>query len=543
MHKLTLYLIMLTLSTGLWHCASQTTPMGGPKDTIPPQLVRSKPEHKEKSYKGKSIELTFNELITLANPKDEILISPSVGKDIEFKYKKNTVTITPKDTWKDSTTYTIAIREGIKDITENNPPENLRLAFSTGPSIDSLAITGRIRLALKESVPDKITVAIYESDTFDIFEDSPTYFTIANKKGQFSLENIKSGIYHLYAFDDKNKNLKVESRTEKFGFLSEPINLTSNYDSLLVPLVALDTRKPKLNNVRNNGLYTRLVFNKYVDTYSLKFPSTDTITHSYGKDKTEIIFYNPTTIADSLQVHLTASDSVDLKIDTVFYIKSQEPNYIAEDFTIKPGKIKYSNSNSSITQTFELNKPILHINLDSIFIQTDSANFIRFLPDDFKYDSINKILSLKKHIPKDTLYRNEKFNRELKLRKAAIISIESDSSKASTSPIPQTKPDQTGTLLIETKTSEPNYIIQLTSSNNDIIEEVKNVSRHTFQFLPPQNYKIRIIVDRNGNGRWDAGNIFQNIEPEEIIFYKTADRKYEIPIRANWELGPLLLIF
>lgn len=543
MHKIILLFILAIISTCLWQCASQTTPMGGPKDTIPPRLIKSSPVPNQKNFNGKSVELTFNEFITLSNPKDEILISPSVGKNVEYKYKKNTVSITPKDGWQDSTTYSIAIREGVKDLTESNPPENLRLAFSTGPSIDSLAITGKVRFALKEGIPEKISIAIFQADTFDIFEDTPTYFTMTNKKGQFSIENIKEGHYKIYAFDDKNKNLKVESRTEKFGFLSEPIALTQNVDSLTIRLVSLDTRKPKLNNVRNNGLYTRFAFNKYLDHYSLIAHTKDSIVHSYGKDQTEIILYNPKEIIDSLKIVLSAMDTVKQQIDTTLYIKSIEPNYIPDDFTIQPGKLKYSNTTQEFTHSFQLTKPLSYLNLDSIYIQSDTTHQIRLVTSDLHYDSINKKLSLSKKIPRDSLFKNPNFKIEFFMRKGSLVSIEGDTSKIYSAPIPYVKPDQTGTLLIQTETQQPHFIIQLTNAGNELIEEIKDTNKYTFQYLPPQNYKIRIIIDSNNNGRWDAGNIFKNEEPEEILFYRTAEKKYEIPIRANWELGPIMLIF
>ena len=57
----------------LWGCANQTTPTGGPKDETPPRLLRSVPANKERNFKGKNIELVFDETVALNNPKDEIL--------------------------------------------------------------------------------------------------------------------------------------------------------------------------------------------------------------------------------------------------------------------------------------------------------------------------------------------------------------------------------------------------------------------------------------------------------------------------------------
>lgn len=553
----------------LWCCASQTTPMGGPKDEDPPVLLSSTPVHKQRNFKGKSIELLFSELVNLNNPKEEILISPSVGKDVEFKVRKNTVTITPEKGWEENTTYSISFREGIKDITENNAPVNLRLAFSTGPLIDSLVIQGKIKLALKESIPENITVALYKADTFNIFEHTPTYFTISTKTGDFSLENIKDGVYHIYAFEDKNKNLKVESRTEKYGFLADPIILNGPTDSLTIPIVNLDSRPLSINNIRNNGLFTRIKFNKYLNGYSLYDRSPDKIINSYGDDQTEIVVYNPKLKNDSLAITLSATDSVDFRIDTTFYIKSFEAKFIPGDFTLTSGKLKYSLENNELSQTLKLSKPLHSINLDSIGIQVDSTTMIKFSVENFSYDSIHKILTIKKIITPDSLFRTiestqtdslkskldpsrkelrartktTQFKPELILGYGAIISIESDSSKTRNFDIPFVDKNNTGTLLIQTRTDKAHYIIQLLNPGGELVGETRDNRSYTFTYLPAQNYRLRVIIDDNNNGVWDSGNIFKNEEPESIYLYQTADKKYDFPIRANWELGPLMLIF
>lgn len=50
-------------------CASLTTPTGGPKDVKPPELVRSVPANKQANFKGKAVEVEFNEDIKLNNPR------------------------------------------------------------------------------------------------------------------------------------------------------------------------------------------------------------------------------------------------------------------------------------------------------------------------------------------------------------------------------------------------------------------------------------------------------------------------------------------
>ncbi len=69
-------------------CARQGQPNGGPKDSDPPELLSSTPADGEKNFRGTSIELTFNENVKLKDPKEEILITPSMGTSTRFTVKK-----------------------------------------------------------------------------------------------------------------------------------------------------------------------------------------------------------------------------------------------------------------------------------------------------------------------------------------------------------------------------------------------------------------------------------------------------------------------
>jgi len=564
---ITIYIILL------WSCANQTTPMGGPKDETPPKLLKSTPSHKERNFKGKEIELVFDEAINLNNPKEEILISPRSDQEIEYKYKKNTVTIIPENGWDDNTTYSFAFREGIRDITENNAPENLKLAFSTGPLIDSMMVHGKIKMATNTDLPEKITVALYQSDTFNIFEHSPNYFTLINSKGAFSLENVKAATYYIYAFQDKSSNLKVDSRTEKFGFLKEPIVLNGPVDSLTIPLINMDMRPLSINNIRRTETQSRIKFNKSVVQYNVQAESEEHLINSFGDDQSEIVIYNPDIIKDSLKISLQAQDSISSQIDTSFYLKPIKTNSIPSDFKVSAGSIQYNLRTNTLTQEYQLSKPIKYINSDSIFIKIDSLHHIPVSISDFTYDTIYKKLKLSKLIPSDTLFKKPELplkseepenvkpkvkgepgslpkrtpilqaQPELIITRGSIISQEMDTLGNQKFSITEVKKTNTGTLLIEVQTKEEDYIIQLITPDGTLIEEIKNIDKYSFQYLQPKNYKIKVILDRNKNGKWDPGNFFIKEEPEKIWFYKTQDKKYDFPIRANWELGPLMLIF
>jgi hypothetical protein len=61
-------------------CARQSSPTGGPKDTIPPKLVNAIPRNESTNFKGQQIELEFSEMIIANNPKEQLIITPTIGK-------------------------------------------------------------------------------------------------------------------------------------------------------------------------------------------------------------------------------------------------------------------------------------------------------------------------------------------------------------------------------------------------------------------------------------------------------------------------------
>ena len=49
--------------------------------------------------------------------------------------------------------------------------------------------------------------------------------------------------------------------------------------------------------------------------------------------------------------------------------------------------------------------------------------------------------------------------------------------------------------------------------------------------IPPNTYFVRLVLDRNGNGRWDTGNYLKHLQPEEVYYYPKA-----LKLRRNWDV-------
>ncbi len=534
--------ILILILTG---CASVTMPTGGKKDEIPPTLISSSPSNNELNVTSKTIELTFSEDIKLKDPKEEILIVPTIGKNTLYKVKKRKLIIEPELALEPNTTYSINFRDGVQDITEGNPTENLRLAFSTGPTIDSLSISGSVHDIFSEKIPQKITIALYHSDTFDIFKHTPTYFTKSNKEGIFSIQNLKKDSYYVYAFEDKNKNLKVDSKTEKYGFLAKPINLNANKDSITLPLTTVDSRPLALTSVRHTDKNSRVRFNKQLDSLTIKGVPYGRSIYTYGSDKSELIFYNTFSKGDSIKARLIAKDSIGQKLDTIIFIRYGEIKTAQETFKTKEVDINYNTNSKTLSYIWSFNKPIASITYDSMYIRYDSITSQKIDQKKIKIDTLLNLITLETKIETPTIKDEKKKHKspQLIIGKGGLISIEQDSSKRISKNIQLVTEEDLGSVAIKVETKHQKYLVQIITTDGKVVQAVNNVKEYTFKNLPPTDYKIRVIIDENENGKWDAGNFSKKREPEKVILYKSEDGKYSTPLRANWEVGPLLIKF
>lgn len=535
------FIIPLMLCWAWSRCANIQSPTGGPKDKTPPRVVSSIPPANQANYRGTTILLTFDEPIKLNNAREEIIISPSPGDDIEFKVKNNRVFITPKTPWQDNTTYSVLFREGIQDITESNTPPNLKLAFSTGPFIDSLVLAGQVTDLLLGLPKEKITVAIFSEDTFDIFSHTPTYFTKTDKQGNFQLENLRAGRFFIYAFDDKNKNLKVESRAEMYGFLKDPVDLKEHVDTLLLGLIQLDARPIKVSSIRNMGHLTRVKFSKSLIDYELQ--SNREVISAFGDNATEVNLWNPPG-TDSIMVVLSGRDSLEAAVDTSFYIKRSDAKPLAEKFSVNLGGPAINPENGKLNTTISFTKPVADFEFDSLYIKVDTTAIIAITQADITYVPTRKQMVLSKDLGKKMFGPDANPSLVLMMKRGFAISVDGDSTRAISNPVTIYWPEENGVITVQATTRSKNYILQLIEkSSQKVVAQAINTPKLNAKNISPSDYYIRAILDVNANGRWDPGNIYKDQEPEKVVYYKAADGTRAIPVRANWEVGPLQFSF
>lgn len=548
-------------------CAKQTQPTGGPKDEKPPQLLTTVPKNGSVNFKGSEILLVFSELVQLNKPKEEIIISPAV-KETETIFRKDQVILRFKEPLKDSTTYSINFREAVQDLTEKNSAKNLKLAFSTGPFLDSLSISGSTFDQLTNKPLRDITVAVhYINDTFNIFKHRAEIFTKADDAGNFLIENLKATNFFIYAFHDKNKNLIVDSRSEKYGFLSKPISLTEKQKGIAIPLVSLDARSLKLISARPYQNYFAIKANKSIHSYKVMLENTSQPVTMKLADASYINLYQTFELTDSVASRLIINDSIGNSIDTTIYVKFNKPSkdLKLDKFTVKIENSLILQKTNELTAVATLSKPLKTLTYDSILYKIDSAHVYAFKPEEIAYDTARHQLLFKKKLPalepksettqntsppavaeqkpdqSKKLPKKQNITNQFYAGKGAFISIDNDSSALLTQKPPSYKEEDLGIILIQTNTKHPHFFIQLINSRGEIVKTVAQKRSEAMTDLIPGEYALRLIIDINNNKQWDAGNYLTKQGPEPVYYYYGETGEQKFSLKANWELGPLLI--
>lgn len=551
------FILLLAVS-----CAKQTSPTGGPKDKTPPKLVSSNPSHGTVNFKGEGITLQFDELIQLNNPKEEILVTPSIGNEFEVKAKRNTVQILFNTELEANTTYNINFRDAIQDITERNPTKNLQLAFSTGPYLDSLTIKGKVFDLLTGKPVEDATVAIHPPiDTFSIFDHTPNYLTKTNKQGQYTLDNLKPGTYYPYAILDKNRNLRADTRSEKYAFSTTPLQLSADTSSINLYLLKLDARPLAVTSARPYNTYFNIKTTKSLTTFQVTAPDSSTLYYGFGEDQSNIRIYNTHPTTDSLLIHITGLDSIGFQLDTALYMKFLDRPATPESFTFTVNQSSLLTSKGLLHATLTFSKPLKSISFDSLYYWPDSSTIIPIEPTDLQYDEPKRRLTIRKNVPpvapkpqsaQQALSR-ENINRsdpqktqktpELIFGRGTFISAENDSSNRLVHRLEPLAHQNLAWIIFDIRTEAPSFIVQLLDGTGNVVAEQFDVPKGRFEDLKAANYTLRVIIDDNKNRKWDPGNYYTQTPPEMIHHYTDETGKATITTKQNFEiqLRPMLI--
>lgn len=546
-----LLLILISLLAG---CAKIVTPVGGPKDTTPPKVVKESPVNHSINFDSKSIKITFDEFVVLNNPSKTVIISPPLNKNPDFEIVGKSLVIKMNDTLQSNTTYNIVLSETVKDYTEGNPLSLYTYDFSTGSYIDSFMMRGRITDALTlEGVKDAY-IFLYEEDIDSLpLSVRPTYLTKSKDNGEFILNNIKQGKYKVFALSDINNNLIYDLPNEKIAFVNHTIEaihpiidssrqeqkettVNSSEDNYMVEMALFTERDTN----QKLSKYSTLSEDLFVFPYKTDFNSF-TATYIGGQELS--YFQKISESRDSVYWHLKEPIT-----DTAIYIFTVDQRYndTVKISPLKKGKTNVTNRGKkdnekkvlkiSLTNkenifkplTLHFSSPVKPCSFDVMICKlmksgNDTIVKTYTLPDTF-------LLSFPIDYPFEPKLPYSIFIRDSVFYSYTGLTNDSLNARFTT----KTEKDY-GNLQINYSIGDSScqYLVYLLNNKGSIIQHniIQSEQSINYIHLEPGNYKIKVIKDCNFNGIWDTGNYSKKIQAEEIFFFNKP-----INIRGYWDI-------
>ncbi len=516
-------------------CANQGTPTGGVKDTIAPMVVKTSPENKSRNFSGDQISFTFDEYVQTENLQQELIVTPDLGNEYESKPTKYGVVLKFRKPFQANTTYTLNFRSAIKDISEKNVARDAKLVFSTGQALDTLSIAGRVTDLETGKPEENAVVSLYRADdTLDIKKNKPYYFTKTDKLGRYALENLRQGEYRLYALAEKDNNQRYNQDEEKIAFLTqnlvlrdssrEGLNLKVSIVDELPPKVARRTTQSDLYNIEMNEGLTEVNVQHTDTTRPLAFALD-------AKDPKIIRLFNTIQQYDSLTVKVTARDSSDNVSESNVRIKFEK---LDEKKRARKTKIPFEiatepNGNEPVLRQLayriQFSKPVTRFDLSKVQLLADTLTpIVLDVRKDFQWNKSFTQLRLDKTVD---VKRRVRFVAP----KETFFSVEGDTAAAIKNTHEIKDPEKYGSIGGRVTTTAKHYIIQLLDNGGKVIAQIRNQPRYNFQYLPAGEYNLRVIIDRNNNGKWDAASFINRTAAEDIT-YGFEKRK----LKENWEL-------
>ena len=99
-------------------------------------------------------------------------------------------------------------------------------------------------------------------------------------------------------------------------------------------------------------------------------------------------------------------------------------------------------------------------------------------------------------------------------------------------------PEKYATVSLNVECSgKSSYIILLTDASGKTLQELKDVKagKYRFNYVSPGDIRLRVIEDKNGNGKWDAGDVIAGLQPERAEAYFNDRGEETFTTKMNWD--------
>ena len=200
-------------------CARMGSPDGGWYDEAPPRITKCTPAEQSTNVTEKKISIYFNEYIKLADPSQNVIVSPPQLEMPEIKAAGKKIVVQLKDSLIPNTTYTIDFSDAISDNNEDNPMGNYTYTFSTGEQIDTFEVSGYVLDASNLEPVKGISVGLYNDLADSAFRTKPLLrISRTDGTGHFVIKGVAPGEYRVYALADADANFKFTQKSEVIAY-------------------------------------------------------------------------------------------------------------------------------------------------------------------------------------------------------------------------------------------------------------------------------------------------------------------------------------
>jgi len=508
-------------------CAKRASPTGGPRDSIPPVLVNATPKLNTTFFDKEGFTLTFDEYVTLKDVSKQLIVSPPLSSS-QYKVYPTTgaskkISLVLNDSLMDNTTYTFNFGESIVDFNEGNPTPFLTYTLSTGATIDSLYIKGKVTDAFEKDTETFISLQLYPVDSIykdsTIYTQKPLYVTSTLDTTVYRFQNLRAGKYNLIALQDLAGNYLFDQGVDKIGFVNQLIELPQD------SIIDLKLFKEKTNFSWDapyfiNDHHVALAYYGEYEAQPYKMisevPSTFESLVTKNREKDSLNFWFKGATLDSIKFELEIRDT--LRTKTAFLKEPIEDSLVISQFT--KGTLRLKNLfelSSNLPVTTVDNSRLLVTNVDTVPIPAQ----LKIMEN---YDRIAIDFEV---LPNDrytvTLYPNALEDFWGRTHDTLVY-------RTSTKKI-----EDYGNIYLRVQHDSPHpYLIELLN-NNKVVRRYDSLvpgNNYSFELLDAGKYTVRLIEDANNNKLWDTGDYLEKIQPEKVIYYWK-----EIDLRANWDMN------
>lgn len=563
-------------------CASIGRPEGGPRDMTPPVMVSSTPAPGSVNVSNGRIDIVFDENITLDDPMNKIVVSPPQKKQAQISSNGRRVRITLRDTLRDSTTYTVDLADAVRDLNEGNILDGLAIDFSTGPSIDTLMISGIVFEGRTLEPAQGMIVGVYSTPVADTALTTLPMerITKTNALGRFTIRNLKPGSYRVFAINDLNHDFHWD-RSEDIAFLDRDISpstmaieLTDTFtdaagnDSLVTrpatrflpddilltwfnenykPLYLVkherpDARRLTLEMSTRSDSLPQLTLLNTVRT-GARLDREAVLQSSPGLDSLTYWLRDTTLIgSDTLKIaarylHTDTLDNITFTTDTLtFALRQPKKKKKRDEETDSVPKLEFVNIGISSRQPQDLNIPLL-FETSAPTASIDSAGFrIEELVDSIWMPVAARIPSPPDSLQPMRLLTEMTWKPKTKYRvtidSLAVTDIYGNHNRPFVQEVSTHAIEDYAALFFNIGDLGPDSaIVELLSSDKPVrLEPVRN-GVATFEYVTPGAYYARLFIDRNHNGRWDTGCVADTLQPEDVFYFSK-----KLNLKKNWDV-------